>query len=165
MIYYDKTCRQAHYSSTLVGGGHCFSVVPSISRGNGVSPPTLLTLLFCRGDGVGDTILRPLLIGGNIEWHPHSMFPAIHEGGVEWGRGHSTPPTISRSRGSSSVKFYQASIGSATYVASLLLLCIARRPVAYVLGLNYSWILEFLCGLISHSLMQQKHSQAISYFR
>ena len=34
------------------------------------------------------------------------MFPTIHEGGVEWGRGHSTPPTISRSQGSNSVKFY-----------------------------------------------------------
>ena len=65
----------------LLVGATVFTVVPSISRGNGVSPPTLLTLLFCRGDGVGDTILRPLLIGGNIEWHPHSMFPAIHEGG------------------------------------------------------------------------------------
>ena len=91
------------------------------------------------------------------------MFPTIHEGGVEWGRGHSTPPTIlSRSQGSSSVKFYRVSIGSAAYVASLPLLCIARRPVAYVLGLNPSWILEFLRGLISHSLSKNIHKQYLT---
>ena len=59
MPYFEE--ERYHYSSTLVGGGHCFAVVPSISRGNGVSPPTVLTLLYLRGDGVSPPTLLTLL--------------------------------------------------------------------------------------------------------